>query len=263
MLERDRFLARPGRGRLPSGRRAVPLRARRHQLREPAGDARVPQATARAHRFEISKIACCWPKPISGPKTPSPILDRGDECHMAFHFPLMPRLFMSLRMEDRFPDRRNSAADAAIPPSLPMGPVPAQSRRTHARNGHRRRARLHVSRVRAGPPHAHQPGHPPAPGAAARKRPPQDRTDERAAVLPARHAGDLLRRRNRHGRQHLPRRPQRRPHAHAMERGPQRRLFPRQSAEALSARSPSIPNTITKRSTWRRSRTIRIRCCGG
>lgn len=27
----------------------------------------------------------------------------GDECHMAFHFPIMPRLFMSLRMEDRFP----------------------------------------------------------------------------------------------------------------------------------------------------------------
>jgi maltose alpha-D-glucosyltransferase/alpha-amylase len=27
----------------------------------------------------------------------------GDECHMNFHFPLMPRLFMSLRMEDRVP----------------------------------------------------------------------------------------------------------------------------------------------------------------
>ena len=27
----------------------------------------------------------------------------GDECHMAFHFPLMPRMFMSLRMENRFP----------------------------------------------------------------------------------------------------------------------------------------------------------------
>ncbi len=27
----------------------------------------------------------------------------GDECHMNFHFPLMPRLFMALRMEDRFP----------------------------------------------------------------------------------------------------------------------------------------------------------------
>jgi maltose alpha-D-glucosyltransferase/alpha-amylase len=27
----------------------------------------------------------------------------GDECHMAFHFPLMPRLFMAIRQEDRFP----------------------------------------------------------------------------------------------------------------------------------------------------------------
>jgi maltose alpha-D-glucosyltransferase/alpha-amylase len=28
---------------------------------------------------------------------------QGDECHMAFHFPIMPRLFMALHMEDRFP----------------------------------------------------------------------------------------------------------------------------------------------------------------
>ncbi len=27
----------------------------------------------------------------------------GDECHMEFHFPLMPRLFMALRLEDRLP----------------------------------------------------------------------------------------------------------------------------------------------------------------
>jgi maltose alpha-D-glucosyltransferase / alpha-amylase len=27
----------------------------------------------------------------------------GDECHMAFHFPVMPRMFMAIRMEDRFP----------------------------------------------------------------------------------------------------------------------------------------------------------------
>ncbi|KKO18356.1 MAG: trehalose synthase [Candidatus Brocadia fulgida] len=27
----------------------------------------------------------------------------GDECHMAFHFPLMPRLFMAIWTEDRFP----------------------------------------------------------------------------------------------------------------------------------------------------------------
>jgi maltose alpha-D-glucosyltransferase/alpha-amylase len=27
----------------------------------------------------------------------------GNECHMAFHFPVMPRIFMALQMEDRFP----------------------------------------------------------------------------------------------------------------------------------------------------------------
>src|SRR5688572_30082754 len=30
-------------------------------------------------------------------------LGLGDECHMAFHFPSMPRLFMAIRMESRFP----------------------------------------------------------------------------------------------------------------------------------------------------------------
>ena len=28
---------------------------------------------------------------------------RGDECQMAFNFPVMPRMFMSLQMEDRYP----------------------------------------------------------------------------------------------------------------------------------------------------------------
>jgi maltose alpha-D-glucosyltransferase/alpha-amylase len=28
---------------------------------------------------------------------------KGDECHMAFHFPIMPRLYMALRMEDHYP----------------------------------------------------------------------------------------------------------------------------------------------------------------
>jgi len=37
------------------------------------------------------------------PEDASAYFGDGDECHMAFHFPLMPRLFMGLRMEDRFP----------------------------------------------------------------------------------------------------------------------------------------------------------------
>ncbi len=40
---------------------------------------------------------------------------RGDECHMAFHFPLMPRLFMAVRMEDRTPIIDILAQTPAIP----------------------------------------------------------------------------------------------------------------------------------------------------
>jgi maltose alpha-D-glucosyltransferase/alpha-amylase len=39
----------------------------------------------------------------------------GDECQMAFHFPLMPRLFMALQMEDRFPIIDILAQTPAIP----------------------------------------------------------------------------------------------------------------------------------------------------
>jgi maltose alpha-D-glucosyltransferase/alpha-amylase len=38
-----------------------------------------------------------WPTDVR------PYFGEGDECHMAFHFPLMPRIFMALRMEDRSP----------------------------------------------------------------------------------------------------------------------------------------------------------------
>ena len=41
----------------------------------------------------------------------------GDECHMAFHFPLMPRLFMAIRTEDRFPVLDILAQTPAIPES--------------------------------------------------------------------------------------------------------------------------------------------------
>jgi maltose alpha-D-glucosyltransferase/alpha-amylase len=39
----------------------------------------------------------------------------GDECHMAFHFPLMPRLFMATRMEDRYPVTDILGLTPAIP----------------------------------------------------------------------------------------------------------------------------------------------------
>jgi len=37
------------------------------------------------------------------PEDAAAYFGEGEECHMEFHFPLMPRLFMALQMEDRFP----------------------------------------------------------------------------------------------------------------------------------------------------------------
>jgi maltose alpha-D-glucosyltransferase/alpha-amylase len=37
------------------------------------------------------------------PEDAAAYFGNGDEAHMAFHFPLMPRMFMAIRMEDRFP----------------------------------------------------------------------------------------------------------------------------------------------------------------
>ena len=37
------------------------------------------------------------------PEDTRPYFGDGDECHMAFHFPLMPRIFMGLAREDRYP----------------------------------------------------------------------------------------------------------------------------------------------------------------
>ena len=45
----------------------------------------------------------------------------GDECQMAFHFPLMPRLFMAVRRESRYPISEILANTPAIPKSCQWG----------------------------------------------------------------------------------------------------------------------------------------------
>ena len=45
----------------------------------------------------------------------------GDECHMAFHFPLMPRIFMALRLEDRLPIVEIMGQTPAIPETCQWG----------------------------------------------------------------------------------------------------------------------------------------------
>ena len=45
-----------------------------------------------------------------------PYFGDGDECHMSFHFPLMPRIFMALRQEDRHPIVEIMRQTPDIPP---------------------------------------------------------------------------------------------------------------------------------------------------
>ncbi len=56
-----------------------------------------------------------WPTDVR------PYFGDGDECHMAFHFPLMPRIYMALRQEDRLPITDIIAQTPAIPDNCQWG----------------------------------------------------------------------------------------------------------------------------------------------
>jgi maltose alpha-D-glucosyltransferase / alpha-amylase len=56
-----------------------------------------------------------WPTDVR------PYFGDGDECHMAFHFPLMPRIYMALRQEDRLPITEIMAQTPDIPESCQWG----------------------------------------------------------------------------------------------------------------------------------------------
>jgi len=56
-----------------------------------------------------------WPTDVR------PYFGNGDECHMAFHFPLMPRIYMALRQEDRLPITDIVAQTPDIPETSQWG----------------------------------------------------------------------------------------------------------------------------------------------
>src|ERR1700716_1825478 len=56
-----------------------------------------------------------WPPDVR------PYFGDGDECHMAFHFPLMPRIYMALRKEVRTPIVEILAQTPEIPPTSQWG----------------------------------------------------------------------------------------------------------------------------------------------
>lgn len=55
------------------------------------------------------------------PANVRPYFGDGDECHMAFHFPLMPRIYMALRQEDSLPITDIMAQTPAIPDNCQWG----------------------------------------------------------------------------------------------------------------------------------------------
>jgi len=56
-----------------------------------------------------------WPADVR------PYFGDGDECHMAFHFPLMPRIYMALRQENRQPITDIMAQTPSIPDNCQWG----------------------------------------------------------------------------------------------------------------------------------------------
>ncbi len=159
----------------------------------------------------------------------------GDECHMLFHFPLMPRMYMAIAQEDRFPimDIMRQTPDAPANcqwatflrnhDELTLEMVTDKERdylwKTYAAD---KRARLNLGiRRRLAPLLEHD----------------RRRIELMNSLLLTimGHADPLLRRRDRHGRQYPSRRPRRRAHADAMVARPQWRLQPRRSGLAGAA----------------------------
>ena len=232
---RPALLAGRRAGRLSPRRRALPLRARGHELREPRRDARVPQGGARGRRRRVPRPRPARRgQPVAGRRRG--LLRRRRRVPHGVPLPGHAAHVHGAAPRGGDADPRDPLPDAAHPGQLPVGPVPAQPRRADARDGHRRGTRLHVRRVRQGPAHEAQRRHPPAPRAAHGRRPRRDRAAARDAVQPAGLAGPVLRRRDRDGRQRLPRRPRRRAHADAVDRRPQRRLLAARTSRSSTRR---------------------------
>ena len=96
------------------------------------------------HGRGISRAACCWPKPTSGPPILRPYFGNGDEFHMAFHFPLMPRMFMGLKLEDRKPITEILQQTPPIPENCQWCLFLRNHDELTLGDGDRHRARLHV-----------------------------------------------------------------------------------------------------------------------
>ena len=177
-----------------------------------------------------------WPSDVR------PYFGEGDECHMAFHFPVMPRIYMALRQEDRLPITDIMAQTPDIPDTCQWGlflrnhdeltlEMVTNDERDYMYLAYSADPRMRINL-----------------GIRRRLAPLMDNNRRRIELLNSLlfsfpgHAHHLLRRRNRHGRQHLSRRSQRRAHAHAVEPRIATRAFRRATPAKLY--SPVIMDPV-------------------
>ena len=216
MFEHDALLARHGRRRLPA-RRDPYLIEREGTNNENLPETHevlkrcAPRSTRSYPNRMLLAEANQWPEDVRE------YFGDGDECHMAFHFPLMPRMFMAIAQEDRYPIVEIMQQTPEIPDNcqwaiflrnhdeLTLEMVTDEERdymyRMYAADP---RARINLGiRRRLAPLMENDRGK-------------IELMNSLLLSMPG-HADHLLRRRDRHGRQHLPRRPQRRAHADAVE----------------------------------------------
>jgi hypothetical protein len=144
----------------------------------------------------------------------------GDECQMAYHFPLMPRMYMAIAQEDRHPVVEILAQTPDIPPNCQWAIFLRNHDELTLEMVTQQGARLHVQHVRWTTTARWRAST--WASAAEIWRRCWRTTSERIKLMNSLllsmpgTPGAVLRRRDRHGRQHLPGRPRRRAHADAV-----------------------------------------------
>ena len=101
------------------------------------------------------------------PEDTRPYFGDGDECHMAFHFPLMPRMYMALAQEDRHPITDIMRQTPEIPDPCQWAIFLRNHDELTLEMVTDRGARLPLAHLCHGPPRPHQSRHPPPARAAA------------------------------------------------------------------------------------------------
>ena len=170
-----------------------------------------------------------WPEDVAA------YFGDGDECHMAYHFPLMPRIYMAIAQEDRFP----ITDIVRQTPDIPANCQWALFLRNH--DELTLEMVTDVERDYLWSTYASDPRARINLGIRRRLAPLMDNDRRKIELVNSllavvsRHPDHLLRRRDRDGRQHLSGRPQRRAHPDAMDAGPQRRLLALRPGAAVPA----------------------------